>query len=107
MRSAKHPGHSFNMMEQIHLHCGNDHLCHQLCLKMTSLEDEFKYSMSAKSSESTVIRWRVMRIVNGKAFRIQKIGSTGMATRMIPMTAKMIPRQTLNLTWSLTMASRI
>jgi hypothetical protein len=41
-RSSKLPGHSFNMMVPLHLHCQKDHLCQQLCLQRTSLEEELK-----------------------------------------------------------------
>jgi len=36
----KPPGHSFNIMVRLLLNYQKDHLCHQLCLQRTSLEDE-------------------------------------------------------------------
>jgi len=41
-RALKHPGHSFNMMLRLHSNCQKDHLCHQLCLQRTSLENELR-----------------------------------------------------------------
>jgi len=41
-RSSKHPGHSFTMIVRLHSNCQKDHLCHQLCLQRTILEDEQK-----------------------------------------------------------------
>jgi len=40
----------------------------------TSLEDELKYSISAKSEESTVIQLKVTRIVHLKPYPTPKIG---------------------------------
>jgi len=77
-RSSKHCGHSFNMMVRLYLNCQKDLLCQHLCLQRTSMEDELKYWMSAESEESTIIQLKLIRIVHLKAFRIPKIGLTGM-----------------------------
>jgi len=42
-------------MVQLHLNCMRDHLCHQLGLQMTTLEDELKYETFAESNELTTI----------------------------------------------------
>jgi len=64
MRVSKHPCHYFHVMERLHLNCSKDHLCHQLCLQRTSLEDKLMDWMSAESKETTVILWRVMWVVH-------------------------------------------
>jgi len=96
-RSSKYPGHSFNVMVRLHSNSQKDFLCHQPCLQRTSLEDELKYWMSTKSDNSTVIQSKVRRIAHLKRFCIPNIGSTGMETWIIQMTAKTIAQQTLNL----------
>jgi len=73
-----HPGHSFNMMVRLQSNCQNDHLCDQLSLQRTSLEDERKYYMFAESRESTVIQSKVRTIAHLNASSIQMIGLTGM-----------------------------
>jgi hypothetical protein len=65
----------------------------------TSQEDELKCKISAETEQSTIIQSKVTRIAQLKAFRTLKIGLTGMENWIIRMTAKMIPRQTLNLEW--------
>jgi len=75
-------------MVRLHLNCQKDLLCHQLCLQRTSLEDELKYKMFTESEESTIIQMKVMRLAHLNAFRIPKIGLTGMVTWKIQMTAK-------------------
>jgi len=42
-RSSKHLSESFNMVLRLNLNCRKDHLCHELCLQRTSVEDELKY----------------------------------------------------------------
>jgi len=61
-RSSKHPGQTFIIMVWPHIHCRKNHLCHQLCLQRTSLEDELNYRMSAESNESTALLPKVMSI---------------------------------------------
>jgi hypothetical protein len=95
-RSSKPPGHSFTIMVRLHSNCPEDHLCHQLCLQRTSMEDELKSWMSAESWESTVIQLNATRIVHQKAFLTPNCGQTGMATWIILMTSKTIAQQTLN-----------
>jgi len=106
-RSLKHSGNSFNIMVQLHFNCPIDLLCHQLCQQRTSLEDKLKYWMSAESEQSTVIQSNGMSIAHETAFRTLNIGLTGIATWTIQMTVKTIAQQTLILTYSKTMASRI
>ena len=97
-RLSKRPGQTLNMMVQLHLNRRKDHLCHQLCLERTSLEDDLKKWMSAKSNESTIILPNLMRIVHQEAFWTLKIGLTGIGTWIIQPTAKTTARQTMNLT---------
>jgi len=106
-RSSKHRGHAFNMMVWLHSNCQKNLFCHHLWLQRTSLQDELKYWISAKSEESTVIQSKGMRIARLKPFRTQKISLTGMGTWIIQMTAKTIAWRTLNLAWSKTIASTI
>jgi len=75
-RSSKYPGHSFQMMVQLHLNCQKDHLGHQLCVQSTSLEDELKYEVFAQSGESTLIQSNMMRIAHLNVIRTPKICST-------------------------------
>jgi hypothetical protein len=95
------------MMVQLHLRCWKDHLSQQLCLHMTLLEDKLEYWMSTKSQKSTLIQWRVMRIVHLKPFGIQKVDSTVMVTSIIQIKKWTIARQRLNCIWSQTMVWRI
>jgi len=94
-------------MVWLHLYSRKNHLCRQLCLQRTSLEDKLQYSMSAKSIESTIIQSKVMRIAHLKAFRKPKIDYTGMATWIIQMTVRTTASQTFNLIWRETMTMRI
>jgi len=64
------------MMVRLHLNCLKDHLCHQLCLQRTSLQDELKYQMSAESEEFTDVQPKLMKVVHLKAFRTPKVGLT-------------------------------
>jgi hypothetical protein len=66
------------MMVQLHLNCQKDHLCHQLCLQRTSLEDEQNDEMFSESEESIVIEPNVMSTAHPKAFPTLKICITGM-----------------------------
>jgi len=84
-----------------------NHLCHQLCLPRTSLEDERKDWMSAESNESTAILPKVIWISHLNAFQTPKIGFTGMGTWIIQMPVKTTARQTMNQTWNCTMALTI
>jgi len=68
------PGHLFHMMVRLHLNCQKDHICHQLCLQRTSMEDELKSQMSARSGESTVIQSKVTRTAHLNSFRTPMIG---------------------------------
>jgi len=95
------------MMVRLHLNCPKDYLCRQFCLQRTSLEEELKSSLSAESGESTVIQWKVSMIAHLTAYRIPKIGLTGMATWIIQITVKRIALEPMNLIWSTTMASQI
>jgi len=79
-RLSKHPGHSSTMMVWLHVNGQKDLHCHNLCLQRTSLEDELKYWMSAKSEESTIIQPKLLRIAHLKAFRTLKIGLTALGT---------------------------
>jgi len=106
-RSSIYWGHSFNIMVQLHSDCQKDLICHHVCLRRTLLKDELKYLISAESQESTLIQSKVMSIAHWKAFRTQKIGFTGMGTKMIQMTTKTIARRTLNLIQRKTIALRI
>ena len=54
-RLSKPPDHSFNMLVQRHFNCQKDNCSHQVCLQRTSLDDNQKSLMSAKSRESTII----------------------------------------------------
>jgi len=96
--SSKHPGHSFNMMVRLHWNCQKDHLCYQLGLQRTSLEDELKYYITTKSGESTFIQSKVMRMVHLNAFRTPKIGLARMATWIIQISGKTIVWPLLNRT---------
>jgi len=87
----------FNMMVPLHLNRQKDHLCRHLCLQRTSLEEELKSQMSAKSGESTVIQSKATMIVHLKAFRIPMIGFTGMGTWIIQMTVRRIVQRMMNL----------
>jgi len=104
-RSSKPPGHSFDMMVWVHLNCQKDHLCHQLWLQRTCLEDELGSWMSTESWESTVIQSKMSRIAHLKALQTLKIGWTGMVTSIIQMTAETIAWQMMNQIWSTTTAS--
>ena len=64
----------FNMMVHLHLTCRKHHLCQQLCLQRTSLEDKLKNWMSAESVESTDTQSRVMSIAHLKACLTAKFG---------------------------------
>jgi len=81
----------------LHLNCQKDHLCHQLCLQMICLEDKLKYWMSGKWQEWTVIQSKAVRLAHLKVFQTPDIGSTGMATWIIQLTAMTNVRQNLNL----------
>jgi hypothetical protein len=58
------------MMVQLNLNCQKDYLCHKICLQITSVEDEPKYQISAKSEEWIVIQSKVMMVAHRKAFQI-------------------------------------
>ena len=88
-------------------HCQKNHLCHQLCLQRTSLQDELKYWMSSKSNELTAILPKVMRLVHLKAFQTPKIALTGMGSWIFQTPAKPTGRQIMNQIWNWTMAVRI
>jgi len=95
-RSSKHPGHSFNMMVWLHWNCQKEHLCNQLCLQRTFLDDELDYSMSAESENFSIIQLNVKTITHLKPFQTLKIGYTGKETWIIHITVKSIVPQTLN-----------
>jgi len=78
------------MMVWLHLNFQKDHLCHQLFLQRTSLEDELKYFMSAKSDTSTVIQSKVMRVAHLNSFQTRKISLTRMVAWIIQTTVKTI-----------------
>lgn len=82
-------------MVRLQSHCRKDHLCHQLCLRWTSLEDKLKYLMSVESEESTAIQLKVMRIGHLDAFWTLETGLTGMGTWKIQITADTTERQTM------------
>jgi hypothetical protein len=58
----------------LHLNRDKAHLCYQLCLQRTSLEDELKSEIAAKSGESTVIQPKATRIAHLKPFQTPMIG---------------------------------
>jgi len=94
------PGQAFNLLVWLHLYFWNDHVCPQLCLHRSSLEDGFKYYMSVKYKQSTINQLKVMRIVHLISIRTLKIGLTGMVSWIIQMRAMMTGRQTWNVIWS-------
>ena len=106
-RSSKPCGHCSNMVVWLHLNCQKDHFCHQLCPQRTSLGNEHKSLMPAESKESTLIQSKTTRIAHLKVFWTPKIGSTGMATWIIQMTAKTIPQLMMNQIQSIIVALRI
>ena len=100
MRMSKHPGQTFIMMVQLHSNCQKNHLCHQLGLQRTSLQDELKYWMSTESNHSKAILLKLMRRALLNAFQTLKIALTGMGTWITHTTAKTTERQTMNQMWN-------
>jgi hypothetical protein len=84
------------MIVQLHSNGRKDHLCHQVYLQMTSLQDKLKYQMYAKSNESTAILPKIMMMVHLHVVQTPKIGSTAMGTWIIQLAAKTTGRHTLN-----------
>jgi len=104
-RSSKYPGQTVNMMVLLHFNCTNDHLCHQICLQRSTLEDEHQYWISAKWKESMVIHPDMMRIAHHTALLTLWIGLIGMVIWIIDARPKTNVRQSMNLTSSQAMAS--
>jgi len=95
-RSSMHPGPRFNMMVHLHLQQQKDHHCHLLCLQRTSLEDELKYWISAKSKESAVIQPKVFRIAHQKDFPTLDIGFTAMVIWIFQLRVKVTAMHIMN-----------
>jgi len=95
------------MMGRPHSNCRKHHLGYHLCQERTSMEEELIFYISTKLKGSTAIHPKVIRTVQPKTSQTLKIGLTGPVPGIFQLRAMMTGRQTMNPSYSQTMASMI